>query len=51
MVFFHFMNDQEEKTALHYAIRSKCEGLEKVIFLLENGADLNIQAEVSIMVK
>ena len=44
------MNDQDGETALHYAAKSELEGFEKIQFLVENGADVNIHSRVSIMV-
>ena len=41
---------QDGETALHCAARSHQDGLEKLRFLVENGADVNIESETLFMV-
>ena len=47
MAFLNFDDVQEGETALHLAAESEYEGKDKMIILLEHGADTNIQTKVS----
>ena len=46
--FVSFCLYQEGDTALHAAAESESDGKEKMVILVENGADVNIQSPVSI---
>ena len=46
-VCLHFYLIQDQRTAVHWAAQSECDGPEKLHFLFQKGVSVNIQSKVS----